>query len=254
VHGEEDLDRPPAGTPVELEVVLAAWPLPAVVVAWDDAGDDVGDDAGVLRPEPLPEDDRLVFLPDDGAAAEPLPAAPGDPWPDAPSPSTPAELFWLVDGRLRVAPAQVTAVARVGGVPHWSVRLLGPAADGQRRQAVRAPVTWPVALTTDGGRLVGETLDVSESGLRARLTGEEGAGRPHRRQPVGVALRTDGGELLARAQVRRVQEAAAPWQWTVSVRFTGLSQASAEVVRREVRAGLVGLEVRGDPGLGHPGP
>jgi hypothetical protein len=247
VQGEEDLDRPPPGLPVEVEAVLAAWPLSAVVVGWDDAAR-----AGVLRPEPLPDEDRLVFRPDGAEEVEP-PAAPReDPYPDPPSAATPAELFWLVAGRLRVAPAQVTAVERVDGVPHWSVRLLGETADGQRRQSVRAPVSWPVTLDTPAGRLEGETLDVSEAGLRARLTPAGEAGRPHRRDLVDVVLRTTGGELLARAQVRRVQEADPPWAWTVSVRFSGLSQASAEVVRREVRAGLADLDVRGHLGLGHP--
>jgi hypothetical protein len=236
-----DSDQPAAGAGAEVVDVGAAWSLPVTVRDWDPAAR-----TGVVVPDRLPEDD-LVFRPHGSGPALPGPRRPAGPWPDPPGPRVPAELVWVTAGELRVAPAQVVEVldaADPGEAPGWRVALLGPPAAGQRREAVRASVHWPLDVADAGGAagsLVGETVDVSEAGVRARVRAEGGAARPHRWQEVVLTLRTAGGELVVPASVRRVQDADPPWSWTFSAAFAGLTRESAEVVRREVLAGLAQL-------------
>ncbi len=79
------------------------------------------------------------------------------------------------DAPLRFRRYQVLDV-RGGSVPTWRLRPLGDPADGDRRGAPRAPLHVPVGLALPSGMLLGETLDVSESGLRAVFAAAPTAG------------------------------------------------------------------------------
>lgn len=70
------------------------------------------------------------------------------------------------DAPVRFRRYQVADV-RGGSVPTWRLTPRGNSADGDRRGAPRAPLHVPVGLSLPSGMLLGETVDVSESGLHA---------------------------------------------------------------------------------------
>src|SRR3954467_2329540 len=84
------------------------------------------------------------------------------------------ELFWKTEDSQRARPAEITDVEQ-GAVIRWRMRATGPAEPSQRRKAVRGRVTVPVTAMYYGIELKGETVDVSEAGLRAEF---EGMGAP----------------------------------------------------------------------------
>ena len=84
------------------------------------------------------------------------------------------ELFWKTDDAQRALPAEVTDVEQ-GAVIRWRMRATGPAEASQRRKAVRGRVTVPVVAEYGSIELKGETVDLSEAGLRAEF---EGLGAP----------------------------------------------------------------------------
>jgi hypothetical protein len=74
------------------------------------------------------------------------------------------QLVWKGPEGLRALPAELMEVLP-GEEPRWRVKAMGPATRGQRRNAVRAPVSLPVEVLVGRTQLIGETLDVSEGGL-----------------------------------------------------------------------------------------
>src|SRR6476646_363222 len=75
------------------------------------------------------------------------------------------ELFWKAGESQRALPAEITDVDQ-GVVIRWRMRATGPAAVSQRRMAVRGRVTAPVVASYSSIDLKGETVDLSEAGLR----------------------------------------------------------------------------------------
>jgi PilZ domain len=55
--------------------------------------------------------------------------------------------------------------------PRWHISVDGPAERSQRRKAVRARVEVPVQIPWAGSQMVGRTVDLSESGMRALMDG-----------------------------------------------------------------------------------
>jgi hypothetical protein len=74
------------------------------------------------------------------------------------------QLVWKGPEGLRALPAELMEVLP-GEEPRWRVKPMGPATRGQRRNAVRAPMSLPVEVLVGRTQLIGETFDVSEGGL-----------------------------------------------------------------------------------------
>lgn len=55
------------------------------------------------------------------------------------------------------------------GGRQWVLRLSRPPSTDQRRQYVRAPAHWPVAVLDGDARLAGQTIDISEGGTCCSL-------------------------------------------------------------------------------------
>jgi hypothetical protein len=96
------------------------------------------------------------------------------------------QLVWTGPEGLRALPVELVEVIP-GDEPHWRVKPIGPSTRGQRRNAVRAPMSLPVELLVGEVQLIGETVDVSEGGLRCLF------------RPVGGTATSDRGPGLAGA-------------------------------------------------------
>jgi c-di-GMP-binding flagellar brake protein YcgR len=139
------------------------------------------------------------------------------------------EVFWKTDDAQRALPAEVTEVEQ-GAVIRWRMRATGPAADSQRRKAVRGRVAVPVVAAYGSIDLTGQTVDLSEAGLRAEF---EGLGAPPEagaKLELSIALE-DGG-LKTKAEVVRTQARGS--RWVMSIRFVSIQEKDQDRVRRRV--------------------
>src|SRR3712207_4632537 len=96
------------------------------------------------------------------------------------------QLVWKGPEGLRALPAELTEVLP-GEEPRWRVRPMGPATRGQRRNAVRAPMSLPVEVVSGRSQLIGETIDVSEGGLHCLFQPDGGTStREHHATAAGA--------------------------------------------------------------------
>ncbi len=139
------------------------------------------------------------------------------------------EVFWRTEDLQRAMPAQITDV-QTGAVVRWRMRSTGQAEDSQRRKAVRGRVVVPVVAGYGAIELTGETIDLSEAGLRAEFQGlgvppESGA-------TLDLVVSLEDGETKTMAEVVRTQARGA--RWIMSIRFLGLRERDQDRVRRRV--------------------
>jgi c-di-GMP-binding flagellar brake protein YcgR len=172
------------------------------------------------------------------------------------------ELVWKDAGELRSLPAELVAV-ETGEQRVWRIRPVGPAARGQRRAAVRAPLSYRAVLEFGAVTTEGTTVDVSEGGVRALFdlsgpaTGPDaaaaaepdgtggGSGVPALGAIVTVSVWFDQRQhVTSRAEVAR-HHARTDRQTELSLRFVALPEKMQDLVRREVFAGLRELRARG---------
>ncbi|RFU20246.1 PilZ domain-containing protein [Geodermatophilus marinus] len=156
------------------------------------------------------------------------------------------QLVWKGPEGLRARPAQLLEVL-MGDEPKWRLEPTGPAGRGQRRNAVRAPMSLPVEMAVEGVRLTGETVDVSEAGLRCLFTPAAGgdAVHPEVGAVVDVVL-----TLSMKESIRSKAEVVRPHQRTderveLSLRFIGLPEPDGDLIRVEVFGQLRQLRARG---------
>ena len=139
------------------------------------------------------------------------------------------EVFWKGEDNQRAVPAEVVDVEQ-GALIRWRVRITGPAEDSQRRKAVRGRVHVPVEAEYGTVDLRGQTVDVSEAGLRAEF---EGFGAP---PEAGVSalltLTLEDGVIKTKAEVVRTQARGA--RWVMSIRFVNIQEKDQDRVRRRV--------------------
>jgi c-di-GMP-binding flagellar brake protein YcgR len=139
------------------------------------------------------------------------------------------ELFWKTEDSQRALPAEVTEVEQ-GAVIRWRMRATGPAEASQRRKAVRGRVNVPVVAEYGSIELKGNTVDLSEAGLRAEF---DGLGAP---PEAGVKLDLDfkleDGGVKTKAEVVRTQARGA--RWVMSIRFVNIQEKDQDRVRRRV--------------------
>jgi c-di-GMP-binding flagellar brake protein YcgR len=139
------------------------------------------------------------------------------------------EIFWKTEDSQRALPAEVTDVEQ-GAVIRWRMRATGPAEASQRRKAVRGRVTVPVVAEIGSIDLKGETIDLSEAGLRAEF---EGLGAPPEAgAKLSLALQLEDGGIKTGAEVVRTQARGA--RWVMSIRFVNIQERDQDHVRRRV--------------------
>ncbi len=139
------------------------------------------------------------------------------------------EIFWKTEDAQRALPAEVTEVEQ-GAVVRWRMRATGPAEASQRRTAVRGRVTVPVVAEYGSIDLKGETIDLSEAGLRAEF---EGLGAPPEAgAKLDLSLQLEEGGIKTKAEVVRTQARGA--RWVMSIRFSNMQERDQDHVRRRV--------------------
>ena len=139
------------------------------------------------------------------------------------------ELFWKTDDAQRALPAEITDVEQ-GAVIRWRMRATGPAEASQRRKAVRGRVNVPVTAEYGSIDLKGETVDISEAGLRGEF---EGLGAPPEAGArMDLLVELEDGTFKSKAEVVRTVARGA--RWVISIRFTGLQEKDQDRIRRRV--------------------
>jgi c-di-GMP-binding flagellar brake protein YcgR len=139
------------------------------------------------------------------------------------------ELFWKTEDAQRALPAEVTDVEQ-GAVVRWRMRATGPAEASQRRKAVRGRVSVPVVAEYGSIELKGESVDLSEAGLRAEF---EGLGAPPESgAKVRLAIQLEDGGIKTGAEVVRTTARGA--RWVMSIRFVNMQERDQDHVRRRV--------------------
>jgi hypothetical protein len=139
------------------------------------------------------------------------------------------EVFWKSGEDTRAVPAEVLS-ADAGAVPRWRLQITGPAEISQRRQAVRGRVSVPLEIGYGSVEMTGETVDLSENGMRAAADGfgvppEQGA-------TLDLVIQLEDGPLKVKGEV--VRFAARGARWLLSIRFRDLQEKDGDRVRRRV--------------------
>ena len=139
------------------------------------------------------------------------------------------EIFWKTEDAQRAMPAEVTDVEQ-GAIIRWRMRATGPAEASQRRKAVRGRVNVPVVAEYGSIDLKGETIDLSEAGLRAEF---EGMGAPPEAgAKLKLSVQLEDGGIKTAAEVVRTQARGA--HWVISIRFVNMQERDQDHVRRRV--------------------
>jgi c-di-GMP-binding flagellar brake protein YcgR len=139
------------------------------------------------------------------------------------------EIFWKTDDAQRALPAEVSDIDQ-GAVIRWRLRATGPAEASQRRKAVRGRVTVPVEAGYGAVDLKGQTIDVSEAGLRAEFQGF--GAPPEAGASLNLTITFEDGPVKTKAEVVRTQARGA--QWVMSIRFVNIQEKDQDLVRRRV--------------------
>jgi hypothetical protein len=144
-------------------------------------------------------------------------------------PGDSVEVYWKAMDTRRALPAEVLDVES-GSVVRWRLRIAGPAEESQRRTAVRGRVVVPVVAGHGSVDLEGETVDLSENGIRAQFDGFGPLPEPGASLDLSVTL--EDGELRSKAEVVRAQARGA--RWLMSIRFVDIAEKDQDRVRRRV--------------------
>jgi PilZ domain len=139
------------------------------------------------------------------------------------------DVFWKGPEDTRSVPAEVLGVEQ-GAVVRWRLQITGEAEVTQRRTAVRGRLTVPIEAGVGSIELKGETIDLSENGLRASF---EGFGMlPEPGTSVNLVISLEDGLVRTKGQVVRVQGRGAAW--LMSIQFVGMQERDQDRVRRRV--------------------
>jgi c-di-GMP-binding flagellar brake protein YcgR len=139
------------------------------------------------------------------------------------------EVFWKHEDGQRALPAEVTDVVH-GAVVRWRMRPTGPAEHSQRRKAVRGRVAVEVEAGYGAVELKGESLDLSEAGIRAQFQGY--GAPPEAGARLDLLITLEDGPIRTKAEVVRTQARGA--EWLISIRFLSIPEKDQDRVRRRV--------------------
>ncbi len=141
----------------------------------------------------------------------------------------PVELYWVGAEEERTRPAKIIEV-EPGDEVRWHLVPTGPAARSQRRKAVRGRVALPVYLPWADGQLVGETVDLSEAGVRVLVDGWGLPPEAGTRLQVNLTIESE--VLSLRGEVVR-QQSSGP-RWLISMSFQDVAEHHGNQLRRRV--------------------
>ena len=144
-------------------------------------------------------------------------------------PGDAVEVFWKTEDSQRAFPAEVTEVEQ-GAVIRWRMQQTGPAETSQRRKAVRGRVFVPITAEYGSIQLKGDTMDLSEAGLRAEFDGF--GAPPEAGARMTVTATFEDGVLKSQAEVMRTQARGA--RWVISLRFVNMEEKDQDRARRRV--------------------
>ncbi|RBY75855.1 hypothetical protein DQ239_15105 [Blastococcus sp. TF02-09] len=144
-------------------------------------------------------------------------------------PGDQVEVYWKGAETRRVLPAGVLEV-ETGAVVRWRLEITGPAEESQRRTAVRGRVVVPVSVGHGPVELNGQSMDLSENGVRAQFDGFGALPEPG--TSVDLAVQLEDGELSTKAEIVRAQARGA--RWLMSIRFVDIVEKEQDRVRRRV--------------------
>jgi hypothetical protein len=164
-------------------------------------------------------DGVLSVRPSAGEYVEQMVVTPGDR----------VDVYWKATETRRVVPADVLEVES-GTVVRWRLRIVGPAEESQRRTAVRGRVVVPVLAGHGAVDLSGETVDLSENGIRAQFDGFGALPEPGAALDLTIDL--GDGELRTKAEVVRAHARGA--RWMMSIRFVSIQEKDQDRIRRRV--------------------
>ena len=139
------------------------------------------------------------------------------------------EVFWKAGEETRALPAEVLT-ADAGAAPRWRLQITGPAEISQRRQAVRGRVSLPLEIGYGSSELTGETVDLSENGMRAAADGFGVPPEPGSRLDLMVQM--EDGPLKVKGEVVRFSARGA--RWLLSIRFRDVQEKDGDRIRRRV--------------------
>lgn len=144
-------------------------------------------------------------------------------------PGDEVEIYWKATETRRVLPAGVLQVES-GAIVRWRLQITGPAEESQRRTAVRGRVVVPVSVGHGPVELNGQSLDLSENGVRAQFDGFGVLPEPG--TSVDLSVQLEDGELSTKAEIVRAQARGA--RWLMSIRFVSILEKEQDRVRRRV--------------------
>jgi hypothetical protein len=139
------------------------------------------------------------------------------------------EVFWKSGEDTRALPAEVLSVD-AGAAPRWRLQVTGPAEISQRRQAVRGRVSVPLEIGYGSVEMTGETVDLSENGMRAAADGFGVPPEPG--TTLDLLVQLEDGPLKVKGEV--VRFAARGARWLLSIRFRDMQEKDGDRVRRRV--------------------
>jgi hypothetical protein len=141
----------------------------------------------------------------------------------------PIELYWVGGQEERTLAGTVRQVEG-GPEPRWHLAVSGMAERSQRRKAVRARVTIPVIIPWAGSQMVGNTVDVSEGGMRALMDGW--GALPESGTKSQVSLDIGDGVLHLHGEFVWTTNRGA--QWLLAMKFVDVPEDAADQLRRRV--------------------
>jgi hypothetical protein len=151
------------------------------------------------------------------------------------------EVYWRGPQDQRMVPARVLAVEQ-GAVIRWRLEITGESEVSQRRKAVRARVTVPVGVGFSSFEMTGDSLDLSENGMRVAV---DGMGvPPDAGSTLDLVVKLEDGQLKTKAEVVRFQARGA--RWVMSLRFIDLQERDSDRLRRRVFQALREERARGN--------
>jgi hypothetical protein len=141
----------------------------------------------------------------------------------------PIELYWVGGEEERTLTGTLSQVEE-GAEPRWHLAVSGMAERSQRRKAVRARVAVPVIIPWAGSQMTGNTVDLSEGGMRALMDGWGALPEGGTRSQVSLDL----GDALLHLHGEFVWTTNRGAQWLLAMKFTDVPEDAADRLRRRV--------------------
>jgi len=168
-------------------------------------------------------------------------------------PGEAVEVYWQGVENERTMPAQISEVEEAA--ERLYLTPTGPARLSQRRKAVRAALELPVLIKVAGIPLFGQTVDLSEAGLRALVDGWGLPPEPGTSVEVdltlddsapSVGLSAVGDADILSVEGVIVRQRLARARWELSMQFHCLPQNAEDRLRRRVFRALREDRARAD--------